>query len=148
MTVLVAAFGSRYRGDDAAGPLVADLLRRRGVEVLDCGDEPTRLVERLDGVALAVLVDAVCSGAPPGTVHRVELTDGVLPQGVRLASSHAFGVADALALASALGRAPQRVVLVGVEGQRFAMGDECSPEVEAALAAAADAVGALVGASL
>ena len=138
----MAVLGSRYRGDDAAGPLVGDLLRARGIEVLDCGDEPTRLIEPLAGLQLAVIVDAVRSAAEPGTVHRVEAADGALPRDLRLASSHAFGIAEALDLARALGKAPGRVVVVGIEGRAFGMGDPVSPEVEAALGHAADLVGA------
>jgi hypothetical protein len=63
-----------------------------------------------------VIVDAVTSGAAPGTVHRFEPRDGALPSDLRFASTHAFSIADALELARALGRAPQRVVVFGVEG--------------------------------
>jgi hydrogenase maturation protease len=136
----VAVLGSRYRGDDAAGPLVGDLLRARGIDVLDCGDEPTRLIEPFAGLDLAVVVDAVRSEAEPGTVHRVEALDGALPRDLRLASSHAFGVAEAVDLARALGKAPRSVVVVGIEGRAFGMGDPVSPEVEAALERAAELV--------
>jgi hydrogenase maturation protease len=132
--------GTPYRGDDAVGPLVGDRLRAEGVDVLDCGDEPTRLIERLDGLDLAVVVDAVRSGAAPGTVHRVEAADGPLPRDLGLASTHAFGIADTIELARALGKAPRRVALVGVEGRAFGVGDPLSAEVEAALGAAVDAV--------
>ena len=40
---------------------------------------------------------------------------------------------EALELGRALGRAPRRVVLLGVEGAAFAMGDPLTPSVEAAL---------------
>jgi hydrogenase maturation protease len=137
--------GSRYRGDDAVGPLVGDRLRERGITVLDCGDEPTRLIEPLAGLDVAVVVDAVRSGAAPGTVHRVEAVDGALPRDLGLASSHAFGVADAIELAHALGRAPRRVVVIGIEGRAFGMGDPVTPEVEAALDRAADVVDEVLG---
>ena len=44
-----ACLGSRYRGDDAVGPLVADRLRAAGATVLDCDDEPTRLLDAWAG---------------------------------------------------------------------------------------------------
>ena len=47
-----ACLGSRYRGDDAVGPLVADRLRSAGAEVLDCDDEPTRLLDAWAGLDL------------------------------------------------------------------------------------------------
>jgi hydrogenase maturation protease len=133
--VIAAAvcLGSRYRGDDAVGPEVADRLRAAGARVLECADDPTRLLDLWDGLETLVVVDAVSTGAPPGTLHRVDAGAGPLPRELRLASTHAVGLADALALGQALGRAPSRVVVLGVEGSRFGMGDALSPVVEAAL---------------
>ena len=91
-----ACLGSRYRGDDAVGPLVADRLRAAGATVLECDDEPTRLLDAWAGLDLIVIVDAVSSGAAAGTVHRVDPGDGPLPGDLGLASTHAFSVADAL----------------------------------------------------
>ena len=69
-----------------------------------------------------MIVDAVRSGAAAGTVHRVEPGDGPLPRELGLASTHAFSIADTVELARALGRAPARVVVVGVEGAAFEPG--------------------------
>ncbi len=129
----MAVLGSRYRGDDAVGPLVGDRLAEQGLTVLDCGDEPTRLIEQIDGLDLLVVVDAVRSTAQVGTVHRVGAENGALPRDPGLASTHALAVTDALALAEVLGRAPGRVVLVGIEGRAFGMGDPVTPAVEEAL---------------
>ena len=125
--------GSPYRGDDGAGPLVAERLRAAGAQVLDCADEPTRLLDLWDGLDTVVVVDAVVTGAPPGTVHRVDVGEGSLPRDLRLASSHAVGVGDALELGRATGLAPRRVVVLGIEGATFAMGDELTPAVAAVL---------------
>jgi hydrogenase maturation protease len=142
-----ACLGSRYRGDDAVGPLVADRLHAAGAKVLDCDDEPTRLIDAWDGLELVVIVDAVRSGAAPGTVHRVEAGNGPLPRDLALASTHAFSIADTLELGRALGRTPRRVVVVGVEGAAFELGDPVSPAVEAALPGVADSVLAELGAT-
>ena len=125
--------GSPFRGDDAVGPAVAERLRGAGVEVLDCADEPTRLLDLWDGLDTVVVVDAVRSGAPPGTIHRVDAAEGPLPRDLGLASTHAMGIAEALELGRTLGRAPHRVVVVGVEGSSFGMGEQMSPAVAAAL---------------
>ena len=125
--------GSRYRGDDAVGPLVAERLREAGATVLDCADEPTRLLDVWDGLDVLVVVDAVLTGAAAGALCRVEADDGPLPRDLRLASTHAVGVADALELGRAVGRAPRRVVVLGVEGATFGMGDEMTPAVADAL---------------
>lgn len=101
--------------------------------VLDCADEPTRLLDEWAGLQALVVVDAVVTGATPGTVHRVDVGDGTLPRDLGLASTHAVGVADALELGRAVGRTPHRVVLIGVEGVAFGMGEDMSPAVASAL---------------
>lgn len=131
--------GTPYRGDDAAGPLVEERLRAAGARILSCDHEPTRLLEQWAGLELVVIVDAVRSGAPAGTVHRIETAADPLPRDLGLASSHAFGVAEALELGRALDRAPRRVVVYGIEGAAFAMGDPVSPAVAGAVAEVARA---------
>ena len=133
LSAAAVCLGSPFRGDDAAGPAAAERLRATGATVLDCADEPTRLLDLWEGLDTVVVVDAVRSGAPPGTLHRVDAADGPLPRDLGLASTHAMGIADALELGRALGRAPRRVVVVGVEGASFAMGEEMTPDVAAAL---------------
>ena len=121
--------GSAFRGDDAVGPLAAARLREAGATVLDCADEPTRLLDLWADLDPLVVIDAVITGAPAGTLHRAESSHAPLPRDLRLASTHAVGVADALELGRALGRAPRRVVVLGIEGARFGMGDEITPAV-------------------
>ena len=88
-----------------------------------------------------VVVDALRSGAAPGTMHRIDAAeDGLLPRDLRLASTHAMGIADALKLGRALGRAPRRVVVLGLEGASFGMGEAITPAVAGALDALVAAV--------
>jgi hydrogenase maturation protease len=129
----VACLGNRYRGDDAVGLLAADRLRAAGVEVQECEDEPTRLLDSWAGLDLLVLVDAVRSGAAPGTVHRVDVSSGTLPEELGLTSSHAFGLAETVELARALDRLPARVVVYGIEGGSFAAGAGLTPAVAGAV---------------
>jgi hydrogenase maturation protease len=138
--------GRPDRGDDAVGPLVAERLRAAGAAVLDCDEEPTRLLDAWDGLELVVIVDAVRSGAAAGTVTRFEPGNDALPRSLGLASTHAVSIADALELGRAVGRSPKRVVVVGVEGAAFDLGDPLTPEVDAAIPRAAEAVLAELGA--
>lgn len=106
-------------GDDQAGWLVVDVLQALGVAngtgvVVDKLDRPgAGLVALLEDAEHAILVDAMQSGAPPGTLHHFIPADGPLP--VTDLSSHGFGVLAALALAQALGSLPSRVEVVGIE---------------------------------
>jgi hydrogenase maturation protease len=134
--IVVIGVGNAYRGDDAVGLAVAERLRGRlptGVTVLDCEQEPTRLLDAWQDADVALVVDAAASDAPPGTVHRFDASGEGLPAHVFRSSTHAFGVGDAVELARALGRLPERVVVYGVEGADFTAGSGLSTHVTAAV---------------
>jgi hydrogenase maturation protease len=76
--------------------------------------EPAGLLERWDGARIAVVVDAVRTGAPPGTVHRVAVGDAAQAAAAS-SSSHGLGLGDAVELARALGRMPPALVIYGIE---------------------------------
>ncbi len=95
--------------------------------------EPIGVVEALEGLDEVVLVDAVSSGAPAGTVHVFDASLEPLPVSVfGAASTHTLGLAEAVELARTLGRLPRRVLVYGIEGAGFDFGEGLSPEVEAA----------------
>jgi hydrogenase maturation protease len=131
-------------GDDAAGLALAARLEAaglpEGVRAVSCQRPGVDLPDVLAGADAAVLVDAMRSGRPPGSVAR--LAPDALPV-LRSVSSHGLGVADGLALAEALGRRPRRLALVGIEAVG-SEGDALSPEVRGALDVAAVLVRSLV----
>jgi hydrogenase maturation protease len=133
---LVIGVGNAWAGDDAAGVLVARLVRERapaGVTVIEHQAEPTALLDAWDGAPLAVVVDATCGGGEPGAIRVLEATDKPLPASFTGTSTHAFGLAEAIELARALGRLPERTMVVGIEGEAFEAGAEPGPAVRAAL---------------
>jgi len=114
--IRIIGIGSPF-GDDAAGLEAARRLAAApppGTEVIAADRPGSDLIELIDGAEATILIDAVQSGATPGTLHDIDLRD--LPAaGVRLVSSHDLGVADAVQLAAALGKAPLRGRLLGIE---------------------------------
>jgi hydrogenase maturation protease len=134
---VVIGIGNRLRGDDAAGVVVAEQLRLRvpeRVEVVACDEEPSRLMEAWDGAESVLLVDAVSSGAPPGTIHRFDAGEVAVPARAFRSSTHAIGIADTIELARALGRLPGRVRVYGIEAGGFETGSPLTPAVESAVA--------------
>jgi hydrogenase maturation protease len=132
---LIAGIGNPWRGDDAAGLVAARRLGEAlpGVRVVEVEGDPAALLDLWAGAELAIVVDAVRSGAPPGTIHRLDAS--ALPAGLRSASTHALGLADAVELARALDRLPARVELYGIEGARFEPGEALTPAVARAVEA-------------
>jgi hydrogenase maturation protease len=134
---LVIGLGNAARSDDAAGLSAARRLRERGRDAREHEGDPTALIELWRDAGEVIVVDAVRSGAAPGTIRRVDATAAPLPASLRTSTStHAVGLADAIELARALGRLPRQVVVYGIEGERFAAGTGLTP----AVAAAVDAV--------
>ena len=139
---LVQCVGAPLRRDDALGPVIAEALRVRlpsgsaAVEV-EWG-EGGRLMARWPDFRRVVIVDAACSGAAPGTVHRIDARARPVPTGLCYHSTHRFGVAEAVEVARALGRLPESIRLYAVEGASFDNGEGLSPAVARAAAALAD----------
>jgi len=129
----VIGVGNAWRGDDAAGLVVARRLRDRGVNAVAIDGEPVAIMDAWEGAEAVCVVDAVSSGAAPGAVHRVDVTEAELPHELTRTSSHAFGLAESIELARALGRMPARLVVYGIEGASFAAGVGLSPAVESAV---------------
>jgi hydrogenase maturation protease len=135
VNVTVIGVGNSYRRDDGAGLAVAKQVRAResGVRVEACEQEPSRLIDAWAAADVAVVVDAVSSGAAPGTVHRFDASAAAVPASVFRGSTHALGVGEVIEVARALGRLPARVLVYGIEGEEFTAGRGLTPAVAAAV---------------
>ncbi|MDP3553763.1 hydrogenase maturation protease [Methylocystis sp.] len=133
--MIVLCIGNPQRGDDTAGRAVAHALRALlvDVEIIEEEGEATRVLARLDGVDAAYIVDACVSGAEPGEIHRIDVGTGPLPRAAFGASTHGFGLAEALELARALGVLPPRCIVYAIEGKIFDIGASMSPAVAEAV---------------
>jgi hydrogenase maturation protease len=142
---LVVGIGSAL-GDDAVGPeVVAHLTSVPGVDVVE-HVAPASLVELIAGRGLVVIVDAVVSGAAPGTVQVLTPAELPLSGTFGAAGTHGVGLAEAVELAAVLGRLPERLVVVGVEvdappGEASAMSTAVGAAVPHAVSAVLDVLG-------
>ena len=136
-TVLVGV-GNPWRRDDGVAAAVLAAAGHRlppNVELVETDGEPSRLIDAWTDVGLAVVVDAVSSGAAPGTIH-VWRDAREIARAAPSTGSHALGVADAVALGHALDRLPGTLVVVSVEVADTSPGHGLSPAVAAAVDAA------------
>lgn len=134
---VVIGVGNSFRGDDAIGLLVIQrlwLLPPEGVQLEECEGEGTRLLDLWKGAGLVIVIDAVCSGRPPGTLHCFDATSQPLPANLfQATSTHNVGVAEAIELGRVLNCLPARLLVYGIEGQQFELGCPPLPEVAAAV---------------
>lgn len=141
----IIGLGNALRGDDAVGLLVARRVRELlpGADILELSGEPAELLDALgDGVERVVLVDAVTSGALPGTVHRLDASEAALVVDANT-TTHGLGLAETIELGRALGRLPARLLVYGIEGQDYALGAPLSPQVAGAVDSLVLELGAL-----
>jgi hydrogenase maturation protease len=143
---IVVGLGNSILSDDAVGLRVAAALRpmladRPDIEVVEDEWGGLRLMERLTGYDQAVIVDAMRTGAPPGTIRKLSPDD--LPT-LHSASSHDTGLPVALEVGRRAGArlpATEDIILVGIEAQDVTtFAEELTPEVEAAVEAAVQVV--------
>lgn len=114
----VIGIGQSAAGDDHAGIAIARALRQQqlpaGVEIHEITD-PARLVELLEGIQRAILIDAVVSDNRPGNIQCLTPEDLAASPSTPL-SSHGMSVADAIGLAHTLAPAAARcdVYIIGI----------------------------------
>lgn len=133
--ILIIGIGNAYRGDDAVGLHVAHCLKQQAhdrVHVIEESGDGAALMECWKDADTVILIDAVYSGAKPGTIHRLNAHAQPVPANFFHYSTHAFGVAEAIELARALNQLPSRLVVYGIEGKCFETGVGLSSEVEKA----------------
>ncbi|MDH4144208.1 MAG: hydrogenase maturation protease [Acidimicrobiia bacterium] len=137
LRVVVIGIGNPYRSDDGVAIRVLERLRRVGPAVcyVEHDGEASRLLDVWENADLAIVLDACRSGAPPGTIHDLDLTEDDAPVGLGAVSGHAVGLAEAVRLARALDRLPGCLRVVAVDVDDLRAGTELSPAVAAAVPA-------------
>jgi hydrogenase maturation protease len=129
---IVIGVGNEYRHDDGAAIEVIKRLRRRhlpGVSLVITDGEPSRLIDLWESAELAMVIDAIRTlGSDPGRIHQFTVDEAVADPGTS-ASSHGLGLGEAVELGRALGRMPQRLIILAIEGVDFSVGLGFSPAV-------------------
>lgn len=143
---LIIGIGNRDRGDDAVGPIAAERLVARAFSAAEHSADGAALLELWDGHERVILVDAMRSGAPPGTIRRFDAYREAVPKGAFGISSHLFGPVEAVETARGLGRLPPFMVIFAIEGEAFAFGEPLSSAVAGALEDVIERVVALAAA--
>ncbi len=141
--VLVIGVGNAHRGDDAVGLLAAQRIEKaapEGLRVARSEGEVLRLLDTWDSATTVIVIDALCSEAATGSVRRFDVSDSPLPGELGGCSTHGVGLGQAVEIARNLGRLPERLIVFGVEGRRYGIGDEPSPEVLSSIGKVVDAV--------
>lgn len=130
----IIGIGSPVAGDDL-GWLAIDWLRNAGfdrdAELLTLDRPGPALIDYLQPDSWVILIDAMDAGLPAGSVRELAL-DGIIVR-ASAPSSHDLGLAEALALARALGGLPRHLYVVGIQMGADGPGQEWRREACSAL---------------
>jgi len=146
MKTLVLGLGNWIVADDSVGLHVATKLREPLAERddIDVGEDywgGLRLMERLVGYDRAIVIDAIITGAEPGTIHH--LTPDAIPT-QRSSSAHDVNLPTALEFGRQAGMdlpSDKDILLVGIEAQDIlTFTEECTPAVAASIPTAVEEV--------
>jgi hydrogenase maturation protease len=134
VNILILGIGNVLMTDDSLGIRVINELERRfrfpeNVELLDGGTSGIELLSYIVNRDYLIIIDAIKSDFPPGTVVRVEGED-VPARFMTRISPHQLGLSDLLAAATLTGELPKQMVLFGIEPKRVALGLEMTDEVK------------------
>jgi hydrogenase maturation protease len=163
MKTLVVGLGNPILGDDGVGWRVAEEVKRR-LQISDFGFQIERaetqsaicdlqsaievdcfalgglsLMERMVGYDRAIVIDAVTTGQPPGTVSRFRLDELPDFSTAHTSAAHDTSLQNALRVGRTMGaQLPDEVVVVGVEAQSvYDFSETLSPPVAEAVPVAA-----------
>jgi hydrogenase maturation protease len=140
--IKVIGIGQSLRGDDAAGLIAVRLWQATYQDHHSQLDLQVELAELpgigllnlLEGIPTAILIDAVHGDAKAGTIHLIT-EDQLESFSIGSDSAHGWGVAETLSIGRMLMPAalPENLWLIGIEAGNISLGEALSPEVEIAL---------------
>jgi hydrogenase maturation protease len=130
-SVFLIGVGNRNRGDDAVGLLAVDEVVAAGtyVRTYFASGDLSDLALRWQPGDDVVVVDAMISGRPPGSIVEIDALATKLGTEGGLVSSHGVGLAEAVELARMLDRLPRSLKLIAIEAASFGHMEEPTPAV-------------------
>lgn len=146
MKTLILGLGNPLLRDDSIGLRVVQQLKEilHDHPEIELGEDywgGLRLMENMVGYDRAIIVDAICTDEPAGTIHLLS-PDDIPTQ--RSASAHDVNLPTALELGRQAGAhlpSKENILLIGIEAKDVQTFDEgLSPEVENAIPQAIKAV--------
>ena len=133
MRAVVLGIGNTILTDEAAGVRAAEALERAyqvpaNVQVIDGGTSGMEMIEDLSNLDFLIVLDAVKTGAAPGTVVRIAGDE--IPVFFRQKlSPHQIALPDVLASLELLGTLPKEIIVLGVEPISLELGIEMTPTI-------------------
>ncbi len=135
MKIVILGVGNILLTDEGVGVRAAEYLIQHYdypeyIIILDGGTMGMELLGHIIDIDLLIVLDAVASDKPAGTVIKME--DDDIPRFfASKLSPHQVGIADVLAAADLIAKAPKKILLFGVVPENLELNTELTPTVAA-----------------
>jgi hydrogenase maturation protease len=131
--IVVLGLGNLLRRDEGLGVRALQRLRDgyaipERVRLVDGGTLGLELISHVEGAEYLLVLDAMLTDGPPGSLLRLAGDDVPAFFGVRM--SHDVGLADLLAILVLRDSLPREVVVLGMQPGLIELGWELSSDVE------------------
>jgi hydrogenase maturation protease len=136
MRTLVIGVGNLYRRDDGAGIHVVNQLKKKvpTIDAIDVGLGSVEILEFMMGYERVIIVDAIVTGAEPGSYFHVNIS--TLDDPPLIFHSHGIDLITTLKLGNLLysDQMPKELMVIGIEVEdTLTMSEECTPRVREAV---------------
>lgn len=130
--ILVLGIGNILIKDEGIGVRVAEQMMKMSlppdVEVIDGGTGGLDLLYAVENREKVIVVDAVKTGSPPGTLFRFTDKDLGEKKGT-LRSAHGIDFSDVISASVYFKTKPEEIVFLGIEPEDLGAGLELSPKI-------------------
>ena len=126
---LIIGLGDQHHGDDALSFLITSKIKERlpkKLKVVNGTGSCSSLVRLLKQADSAVVIDAVHTGAKPGTIFRLDAAHDPIPTDLFGSCKHDKGIHKALETLHACHKSPSHLVIYGIEAKKPEPGDHLS----------------------
>lgn len=128
----IVGVGNPIMSDDGVGPTVIQRLEDSPVgsgddiRLVDAGTTGFLALEAMSGAERAIVVDAVETGASPGTIKQYRCVDGSFETEIPEMTMHDVSFTEAMVAGRPVYDLPEEILILGVEPADLSIGDELS----------------------
>lgn len=131
--ILVLGIGNLLLKDEGIGVRVVERMRDMSlpadVEIMDGGTMGIDLIYAIEGRKKVIVIDAVATDSPPGTLYRFTDKDLEYNSAV-LQSAHEINFPSALRSLQFLGNRPGEIIFIGIKPADMSEGLDLTPAIE------------------
>ena len=131
--ILILGIGNLILKDEGVGVhavhKMMDMNLPPDIEVMDGGTMGIDLLYHIEGRKKVIVIDAVMTDSPPGTLYRFTDRDLEDYKGF-LRSAHEIDFTYVLKTAELFGKKPDEVIFIGITPEDISEGLELSPTIE------------------